>query len=243
MCQVYLISENTGVCCRNMKLGILFSGGKDSVYATYLAMQKEEVSCLISIVSENDESYMFHTPNIHLTSLQAEAMGIPILEYTTTGIEEKELDDLKQAISLAVEQYGIEGIVTGAVLSVYQATRIQKICDALSLWCYNPLWHIDQDWYMQTLIDDGFEFIISGVFSAPFDETWLGRRIDSEALRLLRLYAAKYGITLTGEGGELETLVTDAPFFRKRIVVIASESEYANYNGRYHILAAEVRNK
>lgn len=226
-----------------MKLGVLFSGGKDSVYATYRAMQKEEVSCLISIVSENCESYMFHTPNIHLTAMQAEAMDIPILEYTTQGIEEAELVDLKQAISLAVEQYGIEGIVTGAVLSVYQATRIQKICDALGLWCYNPLWHIDQDRYMQCLIDEGFEVLVSGVFSAPFDETWLGRRIDDEALRLLRLYAAKYGITLTGEGGELETLVTDAPFFVKKIVVLKSESVYANYNGRYIVQGAEVVEK
>jgi ABC transporter with metal-binding/Fe-S-binding domain ATP-binding protein len=226
-----------------MKLGVLFSGGKDSVYATYRAMQKEEVSCLISLISENDESYMFHTPNIHLASLQAEAMGLPILEYSTSGIKEEELKDLKEALSLAVEQYGIEGVVTGAILSVYQAARIQKVCDELNLWCYNPLWHIDQDRYMQTLLDEGFEVIISGVFSAPFDETWLGRQIDAEALRLLRLYAAKYHITLSGEGGELETLVTDAPFFKKKIVIMHAESHYANYNGRYHIHAAEVIDK
>jgi ABC transporter with metal-binding/Fe-S-binding domain ATP-binding protein len=226
-----------------MKLGVLFSGGKDSVYATYRAMQKEEVSCLISLISENDESYMFHTPNIHLASLQAEAMGLPILEYSTSGIEEEELKDLKEALSLAVEQYGIEGVVTGAILSVYQAARIQKVCDELNLWCCNPLWHIDQDRYMQTLLDEGFEVIISGVFSAPFDETWLGRQIDAEALRLLRLYAAKYHITLSGEGGELETLVTDAPFFKKKIVVMDAKSHYANYNGRYHIHAAEVVDK
>ena len=96
---------------------------------------------------------------------------------------------------------------------------------------------------MQSLIDEGFEVIVSGVFSAPFDETWLGRRIDNEALRLLRLYAVKYDITLTGEGGELETLVTDAPFFLKKIVVLQSESVYANYNGRYSIQKAEVREK
>ena len=226
-----------------MKLGVLFSGGKDSVYATYRAMQKEEVSCLISLISENDESYMFHTPNIHLASLQAEAMGLPILEYSTSGIKEEELKDLKEALSLAVEQYGIEGVVTGAILSVYQAARIQKVCDELNLWCCNPLWHIDQDRYMQTLLDEGFEVIISGVFSAPFDETWLGRQIDAEALRLLRLYAAKYHITLSGEGGELETLVTDAPFFKKKIVVMDAKSHYANYNGRYHIHAAEVVDK
>ncbi|MCK5594341.1 MAG: TIGR00289 family protein, partial [Candidatus Aenigmarchaeota archaeon] len=44
-----------------MKLGVLFSGGKDSTYALDIAMQKEEVVCLIAIVSKNKESYMFHT--------------------------------------------------------------------------------------------------------------------------------------------------------------------------------------
>ena len=96
---------------------------------------------------------------------------------------------------------------------------------------------------MQYLIDEGFEVIVSGVFSAPFDETWLGRHIDNEALRLLRIYAAKYGITLTGEGGELETLVTDAPYFKKKLVILQSESVYANYNGRYSVQKAEVREK
>jgi hypothetical protein len=47
-----------------VKLGVLFSGGKDSVFACYRAMQKENVACLITLVSENEDSYMFHTPNI-----------------------------------------------------------------------------------------------------------------------------------------------------------------------------------
>ena len=39
-----------------MKLGVLCSGGKDSWFACYLAMQKEEVACLISVRSRNEES-------------------------------------------------------------------------------------------------------------------------------------------------------------------------------------------
>ena len=68
---------------------------------------------------------MFHTPNTHLVPLQAEAAGLPLVAVGTEGIEEAELADLTRAIRLAVEQHGIEGVVTGALLSVYRATRIR----------------------------------------------------------------------------------------------------------------------
>ena len=54
-----------------MQLCVLFSGGKDSTYALFKARKENEIVCLISIVSENKESYMFHTPNIHLVEMQA----------------------------------------------------------------------------------------------------------------------------------------------------------------------------
>ena len=115
-----------------MKCGVLFSGGKDSTYAAYLAKKHgNELSCLISIVSENPESYMFHTPSILKVKKQAEVMNIPLLIQKTKGQKEEELKDLEKAIKLAKAKYEIEAIVTGAVESVYQASRIQKICDGL----------------------------------------------------------------------------------------------------------------
>lgn len=218
-----------------MKLGVLCSGGKDSLFACWKAMQKEEVACLITIVSRNDDSYMFHTPNIRRTALQAEAAGLPLVEVETAGEEETELGDLTTAIRYAVEHFGIEGIVTGAILSVYQATRVQRICHELCLWCFNPLWHTDQETYMEELIGAGFKVIIAGVFSAPFDETWLGRTIDREMLRELKSIAGRWRITLTGEGGELETFVLDAPFFHSRIEVSRAHTAYKNHHGRYLI--------
>ena len=123
-----------------MRLGVLFSGGKDSTYALWKVMEKEEVVCLISVVSENEYSYMFHTPNIGMTSMQAAAIGLPLVQRTTEGVKEEELKDLKMAIEEARQSYSVEGIVTGAVESVYQAERIQRICNDLGLWCFNPLW-------------------------------------------------------------------------------------------------------
>ena len=145
---------------------------------------------------------MFHTPNVSFVALQAEAAGLPLIEVETAGEKEKELDDLRDALILAREQYRIEGVVTGAILSVYQASRVQRLCHDLGLWCFNPLWHTNQEDYLQSLIEDGYEVIVVGVFAEPFDETWLGRPIDRTSVALLEQYAEKYGITLTGEGGE-----------------------------------------
>ena len=72
-----------------MKLGVLFSGGKDSTYAAYLAKKyKHKLVCLITIVSENEASYMFHTPAIELTKKQAKLMGLPIILTNTAGEKE-----------------------------------------------------------------------------------------------------------------------------------------------------------
>lgn len=226
-----------------MKLGVLCSGGKDSLFACGRAMEIEEVVCLVAIRSENEESYMFHTPNVALVALQAEAAGLPLIEMKTAGVKEEELLDLWNALILAREQYGIEGVVTGAVLSVYQASRVQRLCLEIGLWCFNPLWHAAQEDYMEALINKGFEVIISGVFSAPFDESWLGRRIDQVSLASLKNYSEQYGITLTGEGGEYETFVLDAPFFKKRIEIQEASSEYCNYRGFFRITGARLVEK
>ena len=76
-----------------MRLGVLFSGGKDSCYALELASEEHEISCLITVNSDNKDSYMFHTPAIEWTKFQAESIGIPHLFGRTPGVEEDELEE------------------------------------------------------------------------------------------------------------------------------------------------------
>ncbi len=226
-----------------MRLGVLFSGGKDSVFACYKAMQKHDVVCLISVISENKESYMFHTPNIHMTKLQAEALEIPLIQQITKGEKEIELEDLKEAIQEAKEKYKIEGIVTGAIESVYQATRIQKICDELDLWCFNPLWQVHQVDHLNELIDVGFKIIISGVFAEAFTKKWLGKEIDEKAVKEIAKLAEKYKINPAGEGGEFESLVLDGPLFKKRLEIIEAKQHYNNFTGVFEIKKARLVEK
>ena len=224
-----------------MKLASLFSGGKDSAYAIYKAMKEHEIGCLISIKSKNPESYMFHTPNIELTRLQADAIGLPLIVAETEGQKESELLDLTEAIKKAVELFQIKGVVTGAIESVYQATRIQKICDELGLWCFNPLWQINQLELLDELIENKFEVIISAVAAYPLDDSWLGKKLDKKTVTELKELQEKYKINPAGEGGEFESFVLSAPFFKKRIVVNESSKKFSGNSGLFEIKRAELK--
>ncbi len=226
-----------------MRLGVLFSGGKDSTFALHLAAEKEEAVCLITIISKNKESFMYHTPNIEISALQAEALQLPQITRTTRGEKEKELSELEDAIAEAARKYQIEGVVTGAVESVYQAERVQRICNHLGLWCFNPLWKHDQKALLEELLEKRFKVIISGVFAYPLDEKWLGKQIDNKLIDRLVDLQQKYGLSPAGEGGEIETTVLDAPLFKKKIEVLDYSVEFKGNSGVFIIKQARLVSK
>ena len=203
-----------------MKLALLLSGGKDSVYSGYLAKKSgHELVCAITIFSKNKYSYMFHTPSIEKTKLQAKSMNLPIIIQKTSGKKESELKDLEKAILEAKQKYKIDGIITGAIQSVYQSSRIQKICNKLNLECFNPLWKTDEEKYLNDLIKNKFKIILTGVFAYPLDEKWLGRKIDKKFVEDIMKMNKKYKISMIGEGGEYETFVLNCPLFKKELKI------------------------
>lgn len=214
----------------NLKLGALVSSGKDSIYAAYVMLrQNYSVDCLITLVSKNPDSFMFHTPNIHMVKLQAESMGIPLVEQETLGEKEKELKDLQRAIKKAKEEFELDGIITGAIFSNYQRERIERICDKLGLKMFSPLWHLNQETEIREIVNNGFEVVISSVAAYGLDKSWVGKRIDNGMIDRLVKLNEDVGINIAFEGGEAETLVLDCPLFRKKIKIIeahvVSESE------------------
>ncbi|MEK6914426.1 MAG: diphthine--ammonia ligase [Nanoarchaeota archaeon] len=211
-------------------LAVLFSGGKDSSYACWLAKKNGyQIKCLISVISKNKESYMFHTPSIEQVRKQAEVMNIPLLVIETKGEKEKELVDLEKAIKIAVKRYEIGGIVTGAVGSVYQSSRIQKICNKLKIECFNPLWQKNQLDILKELIKNKFEVVIVGVFAYPLDKKWLGRKIDNNFIKDINELNRKYKINLAGEGGEYESFVINCYLFSRELKII-NHKDYGNKN-------------
>ena len=75
-----------------MKLAALFSGGKDSTYSIYKAMQMgHDVKCLITLFPKSPNSHLLHFPNIKLTELQSETMNISLSPFLDFGIKSLKL--------------------------------------------------------------------------------------------------------------------------------------------------------
>ena len=221
-----------------MRVAVLYSGGKDSNYALHWALKQGfEVKYLVSMVSESDESYMYHVPNIHLTELQARAIGIPLVKGFTSGEKEKEVEDMKAVL----EGLKIEGVVAGALASEYQKRRVDRVAEELGLKSFAPAWHRDPVDYMRELIRI-FDIVMVGVSAYGLDERWLGRKIDGKALEELVKLHEKYRIHVAGEGGEFETFVRDAPFFKARIVFDEVEKKWNgwDYSGVLEVKRAHL---
>lgn len=222
-----------------MKLAALISGGKDSSFAIHKALQEgHEVTHLITIKPANIDSYMFHSANIHLTELISNACGIPLIVQSSSGEKEKELEDLRKALC----RVKVEGVVAGAVESEYQASRIRRICHELGLQMYVPLWHRDAETLLYEMIRC-MDIRMVKVAAIGLDKSWLGRRFDEQMIEDLKILRKKYRIHLTGEGGEYETLVLNAPFYKKRIHLIEIETLWMKDWGIMKVIRAELEEK
>jgi diphthine-ammonia ligase len=225
-----------------MEIAALFSGGKDSVMAVWDSIRNgHNVKYLITMISENPESYMFHYPNVECTSQQAASMGIPHIFMNTKGEKEKELEDLRKAVARVRDE--VSCLAAGGLASNYQRNRIRAIADAFGLKMLAPFWNMGSSDYWDLILSSGFKVIITGVACEGLGKEWLGRVIDRDSLKELKKLAVKHGFHLAGEGGEFETFVLDGPIFSKRLEVKASETVWDRDSGFYLIKKIRTADK
>ncbi|MFQ5648276.1 MAG: diphthine--ammonia ligase [Candidatus Aenigmatarchaeota archaeon] len=226
------------------RAAVLFSGGKDSTLAAYAAVKKGyRIECLVSIIPESPESWMFHYPNIELTKLQAEAMGVPIVTRRTKGRKEAELRDLELVLRKVAKK--VDVVVAGAIASRYQFGRVERICKKLGLRVWSPLWRHYPGGLWNILLKSGFKVIISGVACEGLGKAWLGREMDRKAVSELKKLAEKHRFHVAGEGGEFESLVLDCPLFKKRLKILEAEKTWdpKTQSGLYLVKKAGLVNK
>ena len=223
-----------------MKVATLFSGGKDSIYALWYAqMQGWDVERLVTVFPEAKDSWMFHYPAVKWTSLQADVIGIRQVHVPTAGVKEKELEDLTAELGRLKKSVGIEAIVSGAIASEYQRTRLDNLCEKLGLRSFAPLWHKNEEQLVRDEIDAGFEIIITACSALGLDEKWLGKTLSSKELKELLELRKKYGLSVAFEGGEAETFTLAGPVFKKRLSVTKSTRHWAGGSG--YLELEEVR--
>jgi len=227
-----------------LKVGILYSGGKDSTYAAYIAKQQgHEISCLITMMPESSESYLFHYPNIAWTDLQSQALDVPIVKTKLKTVGESEVQELAKAIKKAKEKHFFEGVVTGGLASRYQKDRIEAVCNEAGLKAISPSWMTNPEEYMQNIIKSGFKVMIVGVAAEGLDINWLGRIINEGMIKELKELNSRFDININFEGGEAETYTLDSPIFKKRIEVQQMKKYWFHNYGFLEIKAAKLVDK
>ena len=223
-----------------MKLACLFSGGKDSTFAIHLAQkQGHEVVCLLSVFTKSEESHLLHHPNLQWTKLQSESMNIPQLSASSDSEKtEDELSVLSTLLQKAKEKFNIDGLVHGGIKSQFQKEKFESLCIKLDLVSVAPLWDTDPLQYMNELIDNNFNFIMTTVTSDGLDDTWLGKTISKSDIKILKELSEKFRFNLNFEGGEAETFVLDCPLFSNSITINQSKKIWDGYRGRFEIVDA-----
>jgi diphthine-ammonia ligase len=193
----------------------LVSGGKDSVYSAFLAdSQGWPVDELLTIAPDDPDSFLFHTPNVGLVRWIAEAWGKKHRAVPVPGHgEEAETEALRRALA-----HGSGAVVAGAIASAYQWSRLHRLTTELGRPLYAPLWGKEAGRVVRAEIEAGLDIRLVQVAAEPLGPDLVGRRLDDAMLtELERRSATVRPIQVAGEGGEYETLVVDAPFFRSRL--------------------------
>ncbi len=220
-----------------MRLASLFTGGKDSTYATRLAEKGgDEVAHLVTMIPRRVDSWMFHTVNIHLAGMVAEALGIDHVVGTTEGEKERELEDLRETLA----GLDVDGVVSGAVASSYQRRRVDRICDKLGLEHIMPLWGRSGRALLEEMLSEGLVIVVTAVAALGLDSLWLGRMLGDVAVDELAGLNRRFGVDVCGDGGEMETLVLDAPWFHKRLEITKASTVWDGVSGMYRVEEARL---
>ncbi len=185
---------------------------------------------LITVAPHSPESYMYHVPNIRWTALQAEAMGLPH-RIVSAG------DDINHLLKI-LKDTEAEAVISGALASDYQKTRIERVASQLGMLSYTPLWRKSQHAIIREVMEMGMDVLVVAVAAYGLGEDVLGANL-AEVLDHLEVLERRYGINVAGEGGEYETFVLNAPMFRARLEVTRMRKLW--YGDRGEVIIDEVR--
>ncbi len=199
-----------------MKVFSSWSGGKECALATYKAIsQGHEVSYLVNFISEDGERSRSHGTKASVLALQAEAMGIPLIQVKTSW--ENYEENFKKVVR-ELKAKGIEGGVFGDIDLEEHREWVERVCSEVGIKALLPLWGIKAEKLIDELLKLKFKAM---VIATRLEEGLLGKVLDKALVRQI----SKLGSHPCGESGEYHTFVTDGPIFRRALKVTSGESK------------------
>ena len=212
-----------------MKAFALLSGGKDSFLAATIAMEHGmDVEAALTVLPE-EFSMMFHYPNANRAELVAGMLGI---HWQATSEQDLENQCLR------MKKDGFSSMISGAIASEYQKTRLEKLCTETGLISYTPLWHKAQKLALEEILLRNIGAMLVSVSADGFTRSDLGAVIDQNFVAELEERNRRYGINITGEGGEYESFVFS--YGARKISIDSSHVTWEGSHGYLVIDAAHI---
>jgi len=204
--------DNLAVICS-------WSGGKDSCLACYKAIQQGyQVKYLLNFISKEFKRGCFHGIEAKLLKLQAELIGIPLVQKEVMADMQKYEEEFKAVVS-ELKSRGIKGMVFGDIYLDEHKVWVERVCADLGITSIEPLWNESPSNLIEEFVDLGFRAIVVSAQADKFDKDFVGRQVNRELLAELK----SRNICPCGENGEFHTLVVDGPIFKKSIKILESE--------------------
>ena len=199
-----------------MKVFSSWSGGKECALAMYKATsQGHEVSYLINFISEDGERSRSHGTKASVIALQAEAIGIPLIQVQTSWEDYEE--NFKKAVR-ELQDKGIEGGVFGDIDLEEHREWVDRVCSEIGIKAILPLWGIKAEDLIEEFLKLKFKAII---VATRLEKNLLGKVLDKALVKEI----IKLGSHPCGESGEYHTFVTAGPIFRRALKVTKGESK------------------
>ncbi len=203
-----------------MRLVASWSGGKDSCLALYKARQRgEEVCLLLNFISAEYQRCCFHGLPRELITLQARALGLPLLQVAVPADMQEYEKKFKLTVKALKEKEKIQGMIFGDIYLEEHKSWVDRVSQELEIIPVQPLWAIPAGRVVEEFLEAGFHAIIVSAKADLFGPEFLGREVDEELINDL----GKKKICLCGENGEFHTFVYDGPLFQAKINIKETE--------------------
>ncbi|HRY29515.1 MAG TPA: diphthine--ammonia ligase [Elusimicrobiota bacterium] len=197
-----------------------WSGGKDSCLACYKALRAgHPIGYLLNFISRESRRACFHGLEADLIKLQAERVGIPLVQKEVSPDMKKYEEEFKEAVS-GLRARGVKKMVFGDIYLLEHQNWIERVCGELRVEAMEPLWNAPPEDVLNEFLDLGFKAVIVSCKADVLGKEFLGRVLDKPVIDEFKAR----GVCPCGENGEYHTLVVDGPMFKKGIRIMESET-------------------
>jgi diphthine-ammonia ligase len=199
-----------------VKAVALFSGGKDSLYAVYLAeKQGINVDHLLTLLPTLPWPSP-HAENLDALKILSESMGKlhTIVDFKRENAFIEALDSLE-----------VDTLIAGDINVEAHLAGLKDVCNKTGIELFEPIYGRETSELFSEIFGLEFKALITGVNLKYLGDEWLGFVISEESGAE---FLSKIGsVDPLGENGEFHTLVLECPLYAKPFKVKSVEKKTA----------------